>query len=395
MAKTYQLAVLWMMIGVLALMPAETVRADDLFDEPPQDLFGEEEQVDPFGGDNDASAKAAGTDPTAEKPGDKINDKPNGESIAPPVVSIKPRFIRLHLKDGSVIAGELSSPHISVTTEFGPLKIPIDKIVSFRPGLNSYPDLAAKINKLFEELGSTEYRARERSYKELLAYGDKIQNLLEQYDSDSNLERKNRVSQIRKEMDELRDDDDEFELGPADRPWNRDDWITTTRFTIVGKIDIASFRVESKYGPLSVKLSDVQHAERPLSGRVEVRKSIEVSGANLVQRVWKSTGVRVTKGDEIMIRADGQITMTPWGNKHSTPDGGTQFGWYVQNQIAGGALCAKIGEQGETIKVGGRAKFVAKRSGILKFGVAMVPNYAQQNYNFPGHYDVQVKVRPK
>ncbi|MGB6041768.1 MAG: hypothetical protein WBF93_01310, partial [Pirellulales bacterium] len=182
----------------------------------------------------------------------------------------------------------------------------------------------------------------------------------------------------------------------ADRPWQRDDFITTTKFTVVGKIVEESFQVDSKYGALTVKLSDVQHAERPQSGRGIVKKSLEVSGANLVQRVWKSTGVRVSKGDEIVVRADGEIMMTPWGNNmQSKPDGGAQFGWYVQNEIAGGTLCARIGEQGQAIKVGGRATFVAKRSGTLQFGVAMVHNYAQANYNFPGHYDVQVKVRPK
>jgi hypothetical protein len=52
-----------------------------------------------------------------------------------PVVPLGPKFIRLHLQDGSVISGDLSVAEISVETQFGKLVVPIEKLRSFTPGL--------------------------------------------------------------------------------------------------------------------------------------------------------------------------------------------------------------------------------------------------------------------
>ena len=64
------------------------------------------------------------------------------------------------------------------------------------------------------------------------------------------------------------------------------------------------------------------------------------------------------------ITAEGTITMTPWGsNNVSTPDGGSSYGWYVNNKIYGGALVGKVGE-GEVFKIGSQLSFTAANSGI-------------------------------
>ena len=45
------------------------------------------------------------------------------------------------------------------------------------------------------------------------------------------------------------------------------------------------------------------------------------------------------------------------------PDGAPNYGWYVPNQIPGGALVAKIGDKGTIFKVGRQMTFTAKNSG--------------------------------
>jgi len=84
--------------------------------------------------------------------------------------------------------------------------------------------------------------------------------------------------------------------------------------------------------------------------------------------------------------------MTPWGQAVSTPEGASNFGWYVEGQIPGGALVAAIGDEGEVFKIGNRLTFTAERTGTLQLGIAMQSEYAQQA--FPGQYKARILVRP-
>ncbi len=339
-------------------------------------------------------AASAPMDPDKKSEGDE-----EVVTIPRDTTPLHPRQIRLHLLDGSIIAGELSVDNIAVETEFGVLTVPVEKIRSFKPGLDSYPEKGKQIEILIENLGSEDYQTREQSHKELLNFGLKIEKELELHSDDGNAERKRHLDQLRKEIAELaeeREFSDFDDENQADRPWIRGDTIVTTEFTIVGTIQTKTFEVTSKYGPLTVKLSDVQTGDRQIGTKESVRKALTVSGSNLIQRGMKSTGIRVEKGDKITVRADGQIVMTPWGGNYSSnPDGGTYYGWYVPNEIPGGALVAKIGKSGKETKVGARKTFIATSSGLLQFGIAMMPDYANEGYNFPGQYNVSVKIEPR
>ncbi len=314
-----------------------------------------------------------------------------------PTQPVDPKQIRLHLNDGLLISGKLSIDTLVVKTTFGDLEVPIGKIKSFTPGLDSKPELLAKINKLFTDLGGDDYQQREAARKELTNYGLRIQNELARYKDDENAERKRQLAEINKALEELEEEqEDSFEDESAVKPWIRGDTIETTEFTIVGRIDQTQFTVASKYGPLKVQIGDIQMADRFLGIKAEIKKSMTVDGSHLAQRSFKSSGIRVEKGDKITVRADGSLVMSPWGNNmSSTPDGAQNFGWYKQNEIPGGALMAKIGSKGNEIKVGSKGVFVAKTSGILQFGIAMQHQYANQGYNFPGQYNVRVKVQPE
>ena len=346
--------------------------------------------------------------PAAEQPASKPDDpaakKVKSESDAddppPPkrvVKPLPPRFIRLHLMDGTVIAGDLSVDEITVATEFGKLTVPISRISSLTPGLDSHPEMFGQIKALIETLGGEDYKAREEAHKELLTIGPKIHSLLAAHKDDENAERKRHIEQILKELDELAEDKDELEEGAqSDQEWAHLDTVVTPKFTILGKVSPASFTISSKYGPLTIKLNDVRMAQREQQVlREAISRKITVPGINLVQRSYKSSGVRVERGDSITISADGQIVMTPWGsNSISGPDGGQNYGWFVQNEIPGGALVARIGNNDPPFKVGSRYSFVAKKPGILHFAIAMQHEHAQNN-SFPGQYNVRVKVEPQ
>src|SRR5205823_4492559 len=114
--------------------------------------------------------------PAATKPGEKKKDEePAVDVPRTPVVQLGPKFIRLHLQDGSVISGDLSVSEVTVETLFGKLIVPIEKIRSFTPGLDSNKKAAQNIASLVEKLGGDDYKTREQAHKDLAAMGARVQ----------------------------------------------------------------------------------------------------------------------------------------------------------------------------------------------------------------------------
>ncbi len=313
------------------------------------------------------------------------------EDKGPPV---DPEIIRLRLMDGSVISGKLSVSDIEVETQFGMLTVPVVEVRSFTPGLVHHPELGKKVYDLIDALGANDFDQRELAQKELVKLGTSVRVELEKRVGDPDAERRTRIKNILDEFDSQQSDDESEASGAAGTPLIQRDTVETSEFTAVGKIVTKTFTVASLYGPLTVKLGDIRRGERDTTKKSELRKTISVEGSNLVQRGLKATTIRVERGDKVTVTADGSVTMTPWGNNMvSTPDGGANFGWYVPNSISGGTLVASIGSEGNIFKVGSKSTFKAQRSGVLRFGIAMQADYA--NHNFPGRYNVKVRIERK
>lgn len=318
--------------------------------------------------------------------------KADEEEPAPraPAEPVDPEVVRLHLLDGSIVTGKLSVKEILVDTQFGKLTIPVTNILSFRPGLDSFPELSKQINDLITNLAASDYNEREAAQKELIRMGPPIRKLLEaRQKSDDDAERGRRLKVILEGFEEAGSDEE-----GATPEWIPLDTIVTTDFTVVGTIVQKKFSISSKFGELTVNLGDVRVAERNTGAKEDIRKSIAVDGSAIAQRSFKNTKIRVEAGDRVTITAEGTITMTPWGsNAMATPDGSPNYGWYMGNEIAAGALVAKISDSGPIFKVGSKNTFVAKKSGTLMLAIGMNPSYANQA--FPGKYDVKVRVQPK
>ena len=319
---------------------------------------------------------------------------------AKPVVPAK--LFRLHLADGSMIVGEPTIDEIVMETEFGTLKIPVQRIRGFTPGLDSRTLLAEKIRSLIEELGADDYQTRELAHKEILRMGVAVRDELDQFSNDGNAERKRHVQAIQQQFARLeeRHGDQAYQEGGeafASSPlWKRKDTVATDRFELLGKISPAKFTIRAKYGDVTVELADVVKADRGAEMQEVIRKRVVISGENVAQRGFKNSKLLLRRGDRVNIKADGQIRMTNWGGGKlfSSPDGGDQFRWYVENEIPGGTLIAKIGAGGKEFKVGSMHSFVAERSGTLRLALAMTDPYGKKSSRtyFPGHYDVDIEV---
>ncbi len=314
-------------------------------------------------------------------------------AAAPTTVVANPDALKIHLMDGSLVSGKLTTENIEIETTFGKLTIPVAAVVSLTPGLASHPQVGQSITELVEKLGSPTFADREAAQKSLIAMGPTVRPQLARFADDADTERRTRVKAILEEFDQAEEDTESEEPSTPRRLLDRDT-IETTDFTVVGKIVQQEFEIASQYGLLRVKLSDIRRVHRELAEKQELQKTVAVDGNNLITRGLKDTGIRVARGDKITFSADGTITMTPWGNQAvSTPEGAPNYGWYVPNKIAGGALVGKIGAGGQVFRIGSKHTLTADRSGTLQLAVALQGD--QPNQHFPGEYRVKVRVKRK
>lgn len=306
--------------------------------------------------------------------------------------------IQLHMMDGSTLLGRLSTPDIEVETPYGTLKIPVDSVRSFTPGLISHPDVARNIDALIEDLGSNQFNQREVAQKELQKMGASIRLELARRAEDPDTERRARIKQLLEELDTQSDEgeDESATTGSgAEVVFVQKDTVETAEFTVVGRIVQQSFTIETPYGGFTAKLGDIRRGQRSTSVQ-DVRKSVNVPGMNMAPSNMITSGVRVEKGDRITITAEGSVTMSPWGNQAiTTPDGAPNFGWFLNNEIANGSLVFKIGSSGPVQKAGSKRTVVADRTGVIYFGMAMQGDYANGNFQFPGEFKVKLVVKRK
>lgn len=313
--------------------------------------------------------------------------------VVEPKPKLSEQFARLHLRDGSIIGGEIGTKTIDVKTNFGTLTVPISRVVQIYPGLKSTPELNQRIAQLVEDLGGREMAKRDKAQKELTGMGVKIMNILRDYGDGGNAERKKRLATIRSEFSEQLED--EYGADDSIAQLSFEDRVVTPDFSIVGEIQQQEFQVVSKYGKLNVKLEDLKLADRQIhTAPREIRRNVSVPAMAFFQKQPKSTGIRVNKGDKISIRADGVVQWTNWNNS-STPEGLTnRSNW---NGIHSGKLVARIGnDNSNCVAIGSKGEFVAKASGKLYLGIAMRDSYANNtSYRWAGEYKARIRVKPK
>ena len=327
---------------------------------------------------------------------DKKTAQPEAEidtKDRPAEEEIGKQFAQLHLRDGSIIGGDIKTPTIDIKTEYGVLTIPISRVSKIMPGLNGNPKLKDNISNLVKGLGDAEVTIRDASQRDLIAMGPKIKKVLDTFNDGGLAERGKRLEEIRTALDEIAEDLEEGFLN-SEAPLDYNDTVVTPDFSIVGEIQQKQFEVSSRFGRLQVQLGDIVMANRLINQtRPEVRKTVEVDAMAFFQTKPQSAGIRVHKGDKILIQADGVVQWTNWSNS-STPEGLTNRSTW--NGINSGKLVARIGtDNSSCVAVGAKGDFVAKKSGTLYLGISMRDSYATNaNYTWTGNYKAKIKISP-
>jgi len=325
-----------------------------------------------------------------QAPASQVPAPPGAAASSPPPAGPA----RVHLMEGSVASGALSVDALTVRTEFGTLEVPVEHVVSFTPGLASHPQLEKRIGRLIQQLGSNDAAERDQAQRELTDFGPAVRPQLEPFRHDEDAERKGRIEKILEDLDDQAEHEPEAAAAVSRASLAADDTVETDRFTVVGRISPDSFRVVTPFGPLTVALKDIRYVARDGDAKPESRSRLAVDATSLPQVGLKDTGIRLERGDRLVVAASGQIVMAPWGNNVvSGPDGAGQNVPAYSASIPSGALMGRIG-RGEEFLVGGRYDGTVKTPGTLFLGVAMTHQFANQGYTFPGTYDVRIRVNP-
>ena len=309
------------------------------------------------------------------------------DAANPGAAQVDPDRFRFILTDGSKVTGRLSLPHLELATEFGRLAIPITKLVQVVPGLEQRPEDRQEIEQLVQTLGKGEKECAQ-ARDELIKMGAKVRELLRQQREEAGEKVQVEIDKVLARLDELAPDE-----AAGDDSLLLQDQVRTAKFTVVGRIVSDKFRIETRFGDLTVTMGDVVRVERlGVDGLTNAQKSLDVDGANLAQLKFKDSGIQIQPGDKIIVRAAGSLSRAGSKAFASTPDGSTRFGQYSQDPpILGGTLVAKVGPSGKVVRVGSGSTFVAKQRGVLQFAIGMRPEYVGR-LEFTGKYTVSVKV---
>ena len=303
------------------------------------------------------------------------------------------QLVQLELWDGSRISGKLQVSTVGVQTEFGPLQVPIGRIRTISPGLDSYPELRQQLQKLVADLDDKDFEVRETAQRELIDRGVMLRQWLQSVDDQGSAERKKRLGEIMREIESLVEDLDDGLEGDLEPAMINGDTVATESFSIVGRVEQKQFVVTTPFGDLNVDLKDIKRIDRTIFGTApEVRKVVSVNATAFFQRQPVSTRIRVERGDQIVIRGSGVVHWTNW-NTTSTPSGLPNQGQY--QGINAGTLVARVGSSGKLIAIGEKKEFRAANSGVLFLGIAVQDNHANNNgYQWTGSYKARVLVVP-
>lgn len=293
-----------------------------------------------------------------------------------PVVQ-KPRAQPLFvLKDGTRVAGKADLGQVPLKTPYGVLTLPAAEILEIRFGKVSDPEFRMRVEGLIRNLGAADVAVREQATRDLSALGFWVAPELAAAASSDDPEIRSRAAELSAALEE-QGEPEEY-VGDLDE-------VVTRHFAARGELQVKSFSVQTAYGSLAIPVRDVRRVY--VSAPEEIAKVLSITGQNTPMS-WCDTGIRVARGDRLVVRASGSVFLQNWGGV-VTPEGNPQWGQHFPG-IHCGALVARIGRNGPLFQLGDGYEGAADRDGTLF--VAMGLNGMSPS---TGEFKVDVRVQPR
>lgn len=317
-------------------------------------------------------------DDTPKDPLDPPDDTAK-EETAPKEETASPEGMRIQLKNGSVLFGELAFPNIVIETAYGTLTVPATDVVKLRVGKHSDPDLLAEIKGLVADLGSDDAASRNRAQETLARMGSVAESELREASKSGDPEVKNRAAALVNEIENGSED--------AAETLPDEDELVTVRFTVRGTLQLEKLDLNTSYGALSIPKKELRvitfQRSRHDSATVEI--SCEAGTSSPF-----NTKLLVHKGDKVTVKASGTISFRG-GGWEIGPEGNSQYGSFMNN-FPMGSLIGRIGSSANWFKVGDKWQGKAAKDGVLHLALAMNPEYLKMS---SGTYEVTIEVSPE
>jgi hypothetical protein len=305
-----------------------------------------------------------------------------------------PGEVDIHFLNGSTVRMVVQTEKIEVATAYGKLVIPVKDLRAIEFGLHFPEGVEAKIEGAIKELGSGDYRTRERASAALIDLGPFSYPAVLEATRIKDLETSQRAKELAKKL--------VANHPKKDLKTTADDKVFTRNFTIVGRILTTSIKSKTEYfGDLELTLAKMRTLRSVGGVGLDMEFAVDASKyAN--QGQWMDTGYKVDGRTTINITAKGMIDVWPQqgGGYMSSPNGlqatqrgnaaGINFGGRkvpaVNLQQHCGMLLGKIGEDGEIFIVGERYDGMPETEGTLFLHIGP----SQWNAQSAGQFDVKV-----
>ncbi len=308
-----------------------------------------------------------------------VKDEGPKEETAATEEPASPDGMRIQLKNGSVLFGELAFPNIIIETAYGTLTVPATDVIKLRVGKHSDPDLLAEIQRLVGDLGSDDAAARNRAQETLARMGGVAESELREAAKSGDPEVKNRAAALVNEIEN--GTEDEAEALPDE------DELVTVRFTVRGKLQLEKLDLNTNYGALSIPKKELRVItfQRSRHDSLTIEVSCEAATSSPL-----NTKLLVHKGDKVVVKASGTISFRN-GGWEIGPEGNAQYGSFMNN-FPMGSLIGRIGTSANWFKVGDKWQGKAAKDGVLHLALAMNPEYLKMS---SGTYEVTIEVSPE
>lgn len=311
--------------------------------------------------------------------------------------------VNLELHDGNIIKGTAMIGDIDLTTNYGKLLIPVNKVGNIKIGYGkdkSSSDKAMSYLKLLNSSNNDD--VRKGAYNDLVKMGLKAMSALEDYFADS----KNIVETdysgdytIDNAYEEIKTNNNITESSSAE------DVVTIDNtYNMGGTYNFIKMDVKTEYGTLSIpkekiKSIDIFVTSGNSSGELffKLMGNKHISGNQ--NGGWYKTGITLKAGQKFSMSATGEVTLASLSNGVYKPDGSTKASGaseYTGGDYEGssnyptyGMVVYKIGENSfENLKAGSKFSGTAKTSGMLYIAIYETVF----NANNKGSYNVKITV---
>lgn len=311
--------------------------------------------------------------------------------------------VNLELHDGNIIKGTATFSDIDLTTSYGKLVIPVNKVANIKIGYGKDKSASEKALSYIKLLsGSNNDEVRKSAYADLVKMGIKAISALEDYFSDS----KNVVESdysgeytIDNAYEEIKSNNNITESSTAE------DVVTIDNtYTMGGTYNFTKLDIKTEYGTLNIpkekiKSIDIFVPSANGSGEQVFKLMANKNISGNQNGGWYKTGITLKAGQKFSMAATGEVTLASLSNAVYKPDGSTKASGATEytggdydgasNYATYGMLVYKIGENSyDNLKAGAKFNGTAKTGGMLYIAIYETVF----NANNKGSYNVKIAV---